>query len=757
MSQNIPSVILGFPRIGENRELKVTLESYWAKKVDENTLEESASKLRQTHWGIQSNIALASSNDFSFYDGMLDMIELLGAIPERFADIANPRARYFAMARGDENHTALSMLKWFNTNYHYLVPELGEGMVFAPDTTKLKALYKESLAHRRVPKIQLVGPLTFLALSDRGYEANRGLLNALLVAYGEVLKTVASWGSELYVQFDEPILALDPSPERLQDAKKSYDYLAPTPGIKPFVATYFAASTEATEVLLQTPLWGIALDFVHGEENLASLPSIAKSDKVLIAGVIDGRNVWACDLGERLEFLNQLATKLPRERIYPSTSCSLLHLPYSVAPEAKIPLEVKPWLAFAKEKVKELEILSKRFAGVKLGAEEMEWERLNLENAQKRRDSKLTQNRGDHSTAKIALQEAKPRTTPFKERIALQERRFKLPPLPTTTIGSFPQDKEVRALRLAYKKGEITQDIYEEGMRAHIKACVEFQEEVGFDVLVHGEFERTDMVEYFGELLEGALITQNGWVQSYGSRCVKPPVIYGDVSRPKEMTLSWSRYAQSLTSRLMKGMLTGPVTILNWSFVRDDIPRSEVCAQIALAIKEEIRDLEEAGIAIIQVDEAAFKEGYPLKKAQRAAYEEFALKSFWIATSSVKDETQIHTHMCYSVFDDIITTILAMDADVITIETARAGNRLLEAFKKVNYDKQIGPGIYDIHSPRIPSVEEMKRQILALFEVIDPKQIWVNPDCGLKTRGWSETKASLQNLIQATQEVRAGL
>jgi len=755
MSKKINSYNLGFPRIGENRELKFALEAYWGGKISFEELENTAKTLRKRAFELQSGFDVVSANDFSYYDGMLDMMFHLGAFPSRFADIVDPQARYFTMARGDKTHTSLSMLKWFNTNYHYLVPELDEKSAFAPNSDALKKAYDEACELCETLKINIIGPVTFLALSNGGLRLKDSLFEKLLEAYEKLVSDIAGFKDGIIIQIDEPIAVCEPDENVLSMLKTAYERLPiAAKGAKIVVATYFDHAVEAANVLCDTPIWGIALDFVHGKENLQALKALNTSDKTLIAGVIDGKNVWAADLDEKISLLEQISRDFNKDRLVIAPSCSLLHTPYSLKNESSIDPQVLSWLAFANEKTKEITLLSKIFFGKELDNEDKKAIEANKIAVRSRKTSQKTQNQSVISAAKLALETASKRAESFEQRILLQNKALNLPPLPTTTIGSFPQSADVRAVRKAFKDGVISKDEYEAKIKEFIKECVEFQEEIGLDVLVHGEFERNDMVEYFGELLDGVVVSRFGWVQSYGSRCVKPPIIYGSVKRKAPMTVEYAKYAQSLSKRWMKGMLTGPVTLLNWSFERDDIPKEQVCAELAVAVRDEVLDLEAAGIKIIQVDEAAFKEGYPLRSAKKKAYEEMALKCFWISTSAVKADTQIHTHMCYSVFDDIMDTVEAMDADVITIETAKAGNRLLGAFKKVGYGKEVGPGIYDIHSPRIPSVEEMSAQIDGILEVLPASKVWINPDCGLKTRKWEETKASLINMVKAAKIAR---
>lgn len=748
------TAVLGFPRIGEKRELKFALEKFWNGSIDFDELEETASALRLRHWNYQraSGIGSVAINDFSLYDTMLDLIVALGAEPERFLDIADPLKRYFSMARGDATHTAMAMTKWFNTNYHYLVPELHGGFRFgAINPSKIVREYREAIEYGFHGAIHLIGPITFFTLSKCSEEVRNALFDPLLEQYVALIESLES--AETEIVFHEPALSCDVTGSDLSLLKIAYEGLCKHHG-RISVATYFEHSCEATAVFVHTPVETLYLDFVYGPKNIDSIPLIARSGKRLGVGIVDGRNIWINDMEDSLQQLATIASEIPKERLVISTSCSLLHVPYSLGNEESLSDELKQTMSFAREKLSELELLSTLFFGSKDDAKAHFTYAENKQRLQERRTSTMFHDpQVQHRLNSITPANFR-RSSIYKERIALQHRRFNLPILPTTTIGSFPQTADIRKLRQEFKKGSISMEIYTQELRKATRSCIEFQESIGLDVLVHGEFERNDMVEYFGERLNGFAFSTNGWVQSYGSRCVKPPIIYGDVSRPEPMTLEWSTYAQNLTPKIVKGMLTGPVTILNWSFVRNDQPRSLTATQIAFAIRDEVDDLQRGGIKMIQVDEAAFKEGYPLRHAKREEYEQWALRSFLLSTAVADDDTQIHTHMCYSEFTDIIGTIEAMDADVISIETSRSGNRLLHIFKEVGYAQEVGPGVYDIHSPRIPSAPEMEEQIHALLEVLPADQLWVNPDCGLKTRGWSETEAALKNMVEATQAVR---
>ena len=746
--------IIGFPRIGEQRELKKALELYWAKKTDFSEVEKVASELKERHWKYQkeAGIDFISSNDFSFYDNMLDTAIMLGAIPKRFSGLKDDEL-YFSMARGNKNAVAMEMTKWFNTNYHYIVPELSLEDSYTLNATKILSEYNEAKALGIKTKINLIGPITFLGLSkriDRG--ATYELFGKILPVYEALLAEIAKLDDQIIIQIDEPIFVKGVESKVLSLIKPCYDILANiSKNIKIVVSTYFEHSNEATKVLVHTPIWALGLDFIYGEKNIESLELIQKSRKKLVAGVIDGRNIWKADIEKSKNILENINKSVSKDNIIVSSSCSLLHTPFTLKYEEKMDTEIKNWLAYAVEKLSEVSLLSKYFFDA-LDTQDQKALALNQEANILRKNSTRIHN--------VAVQERVrnfsklEREGKFEERIKIQRAKLGYEDLATTTIGSFPQTPEVRKARADFKKSAISQETYESEMKAYIDDCIAFQEECGLEILVHGEPERNDMVEYFGEQLDGYGFSQNGWVQSYGSRCVKPPFIYGDISRPKPMTVDWMTYAQSKTDKIMKGMLTGPVTILNWSFVRDDMARGDVSKQIAVALSDEIADLQQAGIKMIQVDEAAFKEGYPLRKENIKEYESWAVRDFKISVSTAHKETQIHTHMCYSEFNDIIRTIEAMDADVISIETARSGNELLKIFKEVGYKQEVGPGVYDIHSPRIPSVEEMVEQIKLLLEVLPKEQLWINPDCGLKTRKWEEVKPSLTNMVEAVKQVR---
>ena len=752
--------IIGFGRIGEQRELKKVLEKFWAKECSFKEVQQVAYKLKKRHWYYQkeAEIDFISSNDFSLYDNMLDTAVMLGAIPKRFRDLKDEEL-YFSMARGDKTNIAMEMTKWFNTNYHYIVPELSVDDEYKLDATKIIDEYKEAKNLGIKTKINIIGPLTFLGLSKRvdagdTYE----LYDKIIPIYEELLVEISNLDSDITIQIDEPIFVKDNEVKLLSLIKPTYDKLTNiSDNINIIVASYFEHSNEATKILVHTPIYGLALDFLHAKENINSLSIIAKSGKKLIAGVVDGRNIWKNDILNTISLLEKITKTVAKNNIIISSSCSLLHTPFTLKYEDKMDNEIKNWLSFAVEKLDEISLISKIFFNGIDNLDSKDFINLNSNTAanESRKTSSLIHDNFVQTRIKNFTKLS--RDGKYEDRIKIQKKLLGYKDLTTTTIGSFPQTLEIRNARRDFKNGLITKENYNKQMKRYIDNCIKFQEDCGLDVLVHGEPERNDMVEYFGEQLKGYGFSENGWVQSYGSRCVKPPFIYGDISRPKPMTLDWMIYSQSKTTKIMKGMLTGPVTILNWSFVRDDKPRDEVSKQIAIALSDEIDDLQNAGIKIIQVDEAAFKEGYPLREKNIKSYETWAIRDFKIAVSSAKQETQIHTHMCYSEFNDIIKTIEAMDADVISIETARSGNELLKIFKKIGYKQEVGPGVYDIHSPRIPSVSEIVTQIKLLLEVLPKEQLWINPDCGLKTRKWDEVIPSLKNMVKAVNIVKAEL
>jgi 5-methyltetrahydropteroyltriglutamate--homocysteine methyltransferase len=746
--------VLGVPRIGPNRELKFAQESFWRGEIDEASLKAVASGIRQANWQRQhaAGLDFVTVGDFAFYDQMLNHIALLGCAPARFGfGDKISLSEYFQLARGNAACHAMEMTKWFDTNYHYLVPELKHDTQFSLSTEWLFEEVAEAQTAGFNAKPVLIGPLTFLYLAkEKIADFNRlDLLDRLLPVYGKILARLKAQGVE-WVQIDEPILALDLSADWRTAFERAYHQLNAS-GVKLMLASYFGPLRENLLVAMKLPVAGVHVDCVRGGDELAHVIDWLPITKVLSAGVINGRNIWKTDLAAVYERFEGLHQRLG-DRLWLAPSCSLLHVPVGLVGETRIDPELKNWLAFADEKIVALAILKTAFnVGRQVVAAELaDYERALAARRASRRvhDAAV----GERLAALTATHDT--RNQPFTVRQAAQRGRFRLPPFPTTTIGSFPQTTEIRSARARFKKGEISEAEYTVAMQREIQYAVEKQETLGLDVLVHGEAERNDMVEYFGEQLQGYAFSQNGWVQSYGSRCVKPPIIYGDVSRPQPMTVGWTRYAQSLTGKPMKGMLTGPVTMLQWSFVRDDQSRATTALQIALAIRDEVVDLEAAGIGIIQIDEPAYREGLPLRKTDWPAYLDWASRAFRISASGVADTTQIHTHMCYSEFNDILPAIAAMDADVITIETSRSDMELLHGFGEFNYPNEIGPGVYDIHSPRVPSEPEMTRLLEKATQVIAPENLWVNPDCGLKTRGWSETEAALSNMVAAAQALR---
>ncbi len=750
--------ILGFPRIGAQRELKAALESFWKEAIPVAQLEDAGRQLRNRHWDREAaaGLGFVTTGDFSFYDHMLDHAVLLGCLPGRFGFDARKLERkdYFALARGNKEQPAMEMTKWFDTNYHYLVPELDAETRFDGGPDWYFDQVAEALARGKAVKPVLIGPLTFLRLSkstDPQFD-RLTLLPPLARAYARILGQLKALGVE-WVQIDEPALVTDLELVWLEGFKAAYEVLAKE-APKLLLASYFGGVAEHAARITALPVQGIHLDLVRDPGQLQAWVGALPPAWVLSAGVVDGRNVWKTDLRRVLGLLRPVHEKIG-DRLWVSASCSLMHVPVSLAGDKGIDPEVRPWLAFAEEKLDELHVLA-----VALGTGDAAVKpALDAADAAlaARRSSARVLDKGVRDKLAKVTDAMTVRGKPFDERIGAQRARLALPPLPTTTIGSFPQTAEIRKTRASFRKGDIGHLKYLEAMRTEIRAAVERQEALGLDVLVHGEAERNDMVEFFGELLWGFTLSSNGWVQSYGSRCVKPPIIYGDVTRPEPMTVEAARYAQSLTSRPMKGMLTGPVTILQWSFVRDDQAREATAMQIALAVREEVEDLEKAGIRVIQIDEPAFREGLPLKRADWARYLDWAVRAFRLSAAVVKDDTQIHTHMCYSEFNDILPAIAAMDADVITIETSRSRMELLEGFGKFKYPNEIGPGVYDIHSPRVPSAEDMLELLERAAEVIPVERLWVNPDCGLKTRGWPETETALKNMVEAARRMRAKL
>lgn len=773
---------LGFPRMGAHRELKFALERHWRGEIDADALQAVGADLREHHWEVQraAGLDFVTVGDFAFYDHVANHIQLLGCEPARFAFTGSEPelARYFTMARGvdataghathgagcgcaqdggaaagaEGSRFALEMTKWFDTNYHYLVPEFRADTQFRLASQRLFEEVAQALLAGHQAKAVLLGPLSFLWLGkekEEGFD-RFSLLERLLPVYAQILDRLKAQGVE-WVQIDEPILGLD-LPDHWRHAFEQTYWRLTRSGVKVMLATYFSPLSENLRLACQLPVAGLHVDAVRASEELVGVADWLPSHKVLSLGVVDGRNIWRTDLDAATARLSRAADK-HRGELWIAPSCSLLHVPFSLQAETGLDAELKSWLAFAVEKLSELRVLK----SVQQGDEALVQAELAAARAalEARRASPRVHRATVAARLSLAAPDADQRTSGFAVRQPVQRRRFSLPLLPTTTIGSFPQTADIRAARAAYKRGQLTEAQYQEKMRSEITLAVRKQEELGLDVLVHGEAERNDMVEYFGEQLDGFAFTANGWVQSYGSRCVKPPIIFGDVERPRPMTVAWTVYAQSLSKKPMKGMLTGPITILQWSFVRDDQPRSTTAQQIAWAIRDEVVDLEQAGIGIIQIDEPAIREGLPLRRAGWKPYLAWATKAFRISAAGVRDETQIHTHMCYSEFNDILPEIAAMDADVITIETSRSDMELLRGFGDFRYPNEIGPGVYDIHSPRVPSVDDMVRLLRKAAAVIPAENLWINPDCGLKTRGWAETEAALANMVQAAQALRA--
>lgn len=758
--------ILGFPRIGAQRELKFAQEAFWRKELSETALHDIGSDLRARHWAVQQQAGLdyVSVGDFAWYDQVLNTLALVGALPTRFS--FDPQAlsleNYYSAARGNSVNVAMEMTKWFDTNYHYLVPEWTTDTRFDGGVDWLfdELAQAQKLGH--AAKVTLIGPITLLYLGKiKGDAGNQllhklDLLHKIVPAYQKVLARLQAAGVE-WVQIDEPVLSLDLDPQWQKAFLPAYAALTKQ-APKLLLATYFEAVTDYADLLHQLPVAGLHLDLVRAPQQLADfLANSAKpwpKAKVLSVGVIDGRNIWRADLSALLQQLQPVQKQLG-DQLWISSSCSLLHVPVDLATETALDADLKSWLAFATQKLDEIVALKQALNG-QAASVIAQFTASQIATHKRATSPRIHNPLVKQRVAGITAADAQ-RQSAFPQRIAKQQARFQLPLFPTTTIGSFPQTKEIRQARAAYKRGDLSHLDYLDAMRAEISVVVEKQEQLGIDVLVHGEPERNDMVEYFGEQLWGYGFTQNGWVQSYGSRCVKPPFIYGDVYRPDAMTVAWSAYAQSLTDKTMKGMLTGPVTMLQWSFVRDDQPRATTALQIALALRDEVCDLEKAGIGMIQIDEPAFREGLPLRSRDWPAYLDWAVRAFKISASGVPDDTQIHTHMCYSEFNDILPWIAAMDADVITIETSRSDMELLDGFGDFAYPNDIGPGVYDIHSPRVAKVSEMQRLLQKARSVLPDRRLWVNPDCGLKTRDWPETMATLENMVQAAKLLRASV
>lgn len=755
---------LGYPRVGPRRELKQALEAYWAGRIDEADLLSRARSRRREAWELQRGFGIdhVPSNDFSLYDHVLDTIAMVGAVPARFASRSGTvdLETYFSMARGSAARGSvapLEMTKWFDTNYHYLVPELDGEMQLRLASRKAVEEFGEASALGLTTRPVLLGPLTFLLLGKAKGEGSERLrlLPDLLPVYEEVLALLAGAGAE-WVQIDEPALVLDMDPEVARAYLATYARLHDAaPRLRILLASYFGSLGDHLETVLGLPVAAVHLDLVRGPAQLGAALERVPDGMLLSLGVVDGRGVWRTDLDHALDLLERAAGRIGSDRVMVAPSCSLLHVPQDLDLEPEIDPELRSWLAFARQKLSEVATLAR---GLNEGRDAIrDALRASREAREARRQSIRTHDPDVRRRMSAVSPEMLRRKSAFRERKKLQREALGLPMLPTTTVGSFPQTRAVRSARARLRSGRMSAEEYRDFLRDEVARCVDLQERLGFDVLVHGEFERNDMVEYFGERLGGVAVTRNGWVQSYGSRCVKPPILFGDVSRSGPMTLDWTRYARTLTPRQVKGMLTGPVTVLQWCFVRDDQPRSETCLAIALAIRDEVADLEREGVRIIQIDEPALREGLPLRRAEHAEYLQWAVDAFRLASSGVADATQIHTHMCYSEFNDIMATIEALDADVISIEASRSRMELLDVFVRYSYPNDIGPGIYDIHSPRVPTVDEMTELLEAALHVLGPEQLWVNPDCGLKTRGWEELSRALENMIEAARRVRTRL
>ncbi|MGO4386790.1 5-methyltetrahydropteroyltriglutamate--homocysteine S-methyltransferase [Microvirga sp. 2YAF29] len=773
---SLPVCTLGTPRIGPRRELKSALEAYWSGRISATQLLDTAAGLRAANWARQHalGVSVIPSNDFSLYDHVLDTSVMVGAIPEVYGWSGGPVSldTYFSMARGshgdqdnacahghhhDHDHgaPAQEMTKWFDTNYHYMVPEFVAGQRFMLASTKAVDEFREAKALGYRTRPVLLGPVTFLKLGkskDPSLDP-LSLIGGLLPVYVDVLRRLSASDAD-WVQIDEPCLVLDLDEASRQALQQTYAMFARAlPNLNIMLTTYFGGIGDNLDTTLSLPVAGLHIDLVRAPDQLDSVIDKAPKGLVLSLGVIDGRNIWRSDLYAILDRLESVVSRRGTDHVQIASSCSLLHSPIDLDLENDLDSELRSWLSFAVQKMDELATLGAALAAGRTSVKS-KLDTSAAAAASRKESPRVHDALVAKRMAAITPDMARRRSA-FPARAEVQHSRFSLPAFPTTTIGSFPQTSEVRQARSAHAKGNLTDDQYVAFLKEETARTVHWQEEIGLDVLVHGEFERNDMVQYFGERLSGFAFTKHGWVQSYGSRCVRPPILFGDVSRPKPMTVSWWSYAQSLTKRPMKGMLTGPVTILNWSFVRDDIPHSEACRQIALAIRDEVLDLEQAGAAMIQIDEAALREGLPLRKGEWASYLDWAVDCFRLTSSGVGDKTQIHTHMCYSEFNDIIDAIAAMDADVISIETSRSKMELLDAFRSYRYPNEIGPGVYDIHSPRIPVVSEMVDLLTLARKRLKDGQIWVNPDCGLKTRKWEEVRPALENMVAAARAVRS--
>jgi len=748
---------LGFPRIGSHRQLKFALESYWRGNINETDLQQVGQTLRQAHWQLQGDLDWLPVGDFSFYDHVLDTSALVGNMPSRSDSDAGTLDRYFQVARGQSHarshcqHVAAGeMTKWFDTNYHYIVPEFDANSSFELHAENLIAQIEQAKLHHKNIKPVILGPVSYLWLGKSKDNNNKlDLLDDLVTVYEQLLIKLADHGVE-WVQIDEPILVTELDSSWQQAFKHVYFLLNKAP-VKLLLTSYFGELKENLHLACELPVAGLHIDTINAFDEVNQVVDWLPAHKILSLGVINGRNIWKTDLNATLDWLEPLVSRL-KDRLWLAPSCSLLHVPVDLATEETLDSEIKSWLAFAVQKLTELHIIA---TALNSGRERVAAQL--FENA-----LAIQSRKSSHRVHKSAVQtrltnldtDIVERQSPYLQRAKLQKQRFNLPLFPTTTIGSFPQTIQIRQARKQFRVGEINDDQYQTFIRQQIKFAIAEQEAIGLDVLVHGEAERNDMVEYFGQQLKGYAFSDFGWVQSYGSRCVKPPIIYGDITRTNAMTVETAVFAQSLSDKPVKGMLTGPVTMLNWSFVRDDQPRSDTCLQLALAIRDEVVDLEQAGISIIQIDEAALREGLPLRRSQWQAYLNWAVRSFKITANGVRDETQIHTHMCYSEFNDIISAIIEMDADVITIETSRSDMELLDVFNEFAYPYEIGPGVYDIHSPNIPMVDQIVNLMNKAAERIPAERLWVNPDCGLKTRAWAEVKPALAAMVSASHILR---
>lgn len=753
---------LGYPRIGRNRELKFALESYWSGRTGVKELQSVASRIRRENWQLQkeSGLQCIPCNDFSLYDQVLDTSWMVGAIPERFHPLKEHLSDldlYFAMARGwqdgDKQVAAMEMTKWLDTNYHYIVPEISENQVFTRNDEKVLGEFKEARGLDIQTRPVLLGPVTYLLLSKTSDTDGNPLkvLHRLIPIYQQILWRLAAAGAE-WVQIDEPCLVFELDEESRSAYQQAYNAMAQQQSPRIMLTTYFGTVESNIDLINELPVAALHIDLVRAPQQLNTVLSGNPVGRILSLGLVNGRNVWRTDLNAAAEIVNKVAEKIGRNALQIAPSCSLLFCPQDLELESDLDDEVKSWLAFACQKLTELTVLNAVANGEGSSVDEVLLE--NRRMLESRLASISVVNRQTQERLKKVTLADFERRSPWVKRKAMQDSRLNLPILPTTTIGSFPQTAEVRRHRAAFNRGDIDRNAYEEFLKGQVREVVKLQESIGLDVLVHGEYERTDMVEYFAEQLEGFAFTRHGWVQSYGSRAVRPPILFGDINRPKPMTVEWSRYTQSLTQKTVKGMLTGPITILQWSFVRDDQPREISCRQVALALRDEVCDLEAAGIKIIQVDEPALREGLPLRPSEREDYLRWAVDCFKLVVGGVSDETQIHTHMCYCEFNNILDSIVRMDADVISIEASRSRMELLDVFRKFSYPNDIGPGIYDIHSPRVPTQTEMENLIEKALQVIPKERLWVNPDCGLKTRAWSEVVPALTNLVAAAKEIR---